>query len=151
MSDYQAAPEDWTDCEQWAVNGGAWDACILELRARVEALEKRCEVQLMQLSDLQERHHRLTLQVGHLEHELDRDDDDEPQQYCLEALEPPEANTRAMTDLITPPLELVQRVATTLHGVTNSDPNAPVDEWMPEARAVIYVVAAWLREQEAGQ
>jgi hypothetical protein len=56
-----------------------------------------------------------------------------------------------MTDLITPPLELVQRVATTLHGVTNSDPNAPVDEWMPEARAVIYVVAAWLREQEAGQ
>jgi hypothetical protein len=33
-----------------------------------------------------------------------------------------------MTNLITPPLELVQRVATTLHGVTNSDLNAPVDE-----------------------
>jgi hypothetical protein len=127
------------------------DNCIIELRARVEALEKRCEVQLMQLSDLQERHHRLTLQVGHLEHELDRDDDDEPQQYCLEALEPPEANTRAMTDLITPPLELVQRVATTLHFVTDSDPNVSVDEWMPEARAVIYIVAAWLREQEARQ
>jgi hypothetical protein len=60
-------------------------------------------------------------------------------------------NTRAMTDLITPPLELVQRVATTLHFVTDSDPNALVDEWMPEARAVIYIVAAWLREQEAGQ
>jgi hypothetical protein len=56
-----------------------------------------------------------------------------------------------MTNLITPPLELVQRVATTLHGVTNSDPNAPVDEWMPEARAVIWIVAAWLREQEARQ
>jgi len=56
-----------------------------------------------------------------------------------------------MTDLITPPLELVQRVATTLHGVTNSDPNAPVDEWMPEARAVIWIVAAWLREQDARQ
>jgi len=151
MNNYRATLEQWNDCEQWAINGGAWDACIIELRARVEALEKRCEVQLMQLSDLQERHHRLTLQVGHLEHELDRDDDDEPQQYCLEALEPPEANTCATTDLITPPLELVQRVATTLHGVTNSDPNAPVDEWMPEARAVIYVVAAWLREQEAGQ
>jgi hypothetical protein len=151
MNDYRATPEQWIDCEQWAINGGAWDACIIELRARVEALEKRCEVQLMQLSDLQERHYRLTLQVGHLEHELDRDDDDNPQQHCLEALEPPEANTRAMANLITPPLELVQRVATTLHGVTNSDPNAPVDEWMPEARAVIYVVAAWLREQEAGQ
>jgi len=151
MNDYRATPEQWTDCEQWAINGGTWDACIIELRARVEALEKRCEVQLMQLSDLQERHHRLTLQVGNLEHELVRDDDDEPQQHCLEAMDPPEANTYAMTDLITPPLELVQRVATTLHGVTNSDPNAPVDEWMPEARAVIYVVAAWLREQEARQ
>jgi len=117
------------------------DNCIIELRARVEALEKRCEVQLMQLSDLQERHHRLTLQVGHLEHELDRDDDDKPQQHCLEA----------MTNLITPPLELIQRVATTLHFVTDSDPNVSVDEWMPEARAVIYIVAAWLREQDARQ
>jgi hypothetical protein len=114
------------------------------LEARVETLEKRCEV-------LQDRHHRLTLQVGHLEHDLVRDDDDLPQQHCLEAMDPPEANSRAMTDLITPPLELVQRVATTLHGVTDSDPNVPVDEWMPEARAVIYVVAAWLREQETGQ
>jgi hypothetical protein len=127
------------------------DNCIIELRAKVEALEKRCEVQLMQLSDLQERHHRLTLQVGHLEHELDRDDDDKPQQHCLEALKPPEANAYTMTNLITPPLELVQRVATTLHFVTDSDPNVPVDEWMPEARAVIYVVAAWLREQDARQ
>jgi hypothetical protein len=56
-----------------------------------------------------------------------------------------------MTDLITPPLELMQRVATTLHFVTDSNPNAPVDEWMPEARAVIWIVAAWLREQEARQ
>jgi hypothetical protein len=39
MNDYRAAPEQWTDCEQWAINGGAWDACIIELRARVEALE----------------------------------------------------------------------------------------------------------------
>jgi hypothetical protein len=41
----------------------------------------------MQLSDLQDRHHRLTLQVGHLEHELVRDEDDLPQQHCLEAME----------------------------------------------------------------
>jgi hypothetical protein len=141
----------WARLEQRQLNGNDLVGAVLELRARVETLEKRCEVQLMQLSDLQERHHRLTLKVGHLEHDLYRDDDDEPQQHCLEAMDPPEANTRAMTDLITPPLELVQRVATTLHGVTDSDPNVPVDEWMPEARAVIYVVAAWLREQKAGQ
>jgi hypothetical protein len=46
----------------------------------------------MQLSDLQERHHRLTLRVGHLEYELVRDDDDEPQQHCLEAMDPPESD-----------------------------------------------------------
>jgi hypothetical protein len=154
MTDTHATPEQWANMAD-AASGGfddGYGACLLELRARVQSVEERCEVQLMQLSDLQERHHRLTLQVGHLEHDLYRDDDDdEPQQHCLEAMDPPEANTRAMTDLITPPLELVQRVATTLHGVTDSDPNVPVDEWMPEARAVIYVVAAWLREQEAGQ
>jgi len=77
-----------TTSEQWANTR----ACILELRARVETLERRCEVQLMQLSDLQERHHRLTLQVGHLEHELVRDDDDEPQQHCLEAMDPLESD-----------------------------------------------------------
>jgi hypothetical protein len=143
--------KQWARLEQRQLSGNDLVGAVLELRARVQSLEERCEVQLMQLSDLQERHHRLTLQVGHLEHDLYRDDDDEPQQHCLEAMDPPEANSRAMTDLITPPLELVQRVATTLHGVTDSDPNVPVDEWMPEARAVIYVVAAWLREQEAGQ
>jgi hypothetical protein len=65
-----------------------WEASYgLELRARVEALERRCEV-------LQDRHHRLTLQVGHLEHDLVRDEDDLPQQHCLEAMDPPEANTQ---------------------------------------------------------
>jgi hypothetical protein len=39
MNDYRATPEQWIDCEQWAINGGAWDACIIELRARVETLE----------------------------------------------------------------------------------------------------------------
>jgi hypothetical protein len=89
------APTD-AEIEQWADAGAfASDtrACILELRARVETLEMRCEVQLMQLSDLQDRHHRLTLRVGHLEHELYRDDD-EPQQHCLEAMDPPEANSQ---------------------------------------------------------
>jgi hypothetical protein len=60
---------------------------IGQLLTKVEELDKRCEVQLMQLSDLQERHHRLTLQVGHLEYEMIKDEDEPPQQYCLEAME----------------------------------------------------------------
>jgi hypothetical protein len=90
--EYKATPEQWAEQEVWLDQNDADAACILELRARVETLERRCEVQLMQLSDLQERHHRLTLQVGHLEHELYRDEDDLPQQHCLEAMDPPESD-----------------------------------------------------------
>jgi hypothetical protein len=89
---YRANPEQWAAMEYEATMELASRACILELRARVETLERRCEVQLMQLSDLQDRHHRLTLRVGHLEHDLVRDDDDEPQQHCLEAMDPPESD-----------------------------------------------------------
>jgi len=41
MTDYRATPEQWAQCEEWVQNPviGASDACILELRARVEALE----------------------------------------------------------------------------------------------------------------
>jgi hypothetical protein len=94
MIDHKATPEQWSAVEGVAKIGSADCAAILELRTRVETLERRCEVQLMQLSDLQDRHHRLTLQVGHLEYELVRDDDDEPQQHCLEAMDPPEANSQ---------------------------------------------------------
>ena len=90
--EYKATPEQWAHQETWLDENDADAACLLELRARVETLERRCEV-------LQDRHHRLTLKVGHLEHDLYRDDDDEPQQHCLEAMDPLEANTRAMTDL----------------------------------------------------
>jgi hypothetical protein len=87
MIDHKATLEQWSAVEGVAKIGSADCAAILELRARVETLERRCEV-------LQDRHHRLTLQVGHLEHHLYRDDDDEPQQHCLEAMDPPEANSQ---------------------------------------------------------
>jgi hypothetical protein len=119
------------------------DNCIIELRAKVEALEKRCEVQLMQLSDLQERHHRLTLQVGHLEHELVRDDDDKPQQHCLEAIDLLEANSKPTSNDRQIRSSLVKRV----HSCIVGEPECG----HMQARAVIREVAAWLREQEAGQ
>jgi hypothetical protein len=90
--EYKAAPEQWARLEQRQLSGNDLVGAVLELRARVETLERRCEVQLMQLSDLQDRHHRLTLQVGHLEYELVRDEDDLPQQHCLEAMDPPESD-----------------------------------------------------------
>ncbi len=39
MTDYNATPEQWADAEEWAAVGGVAGSCLLELRARVEALE----------------------------------------------------------------------------------------------------------------
>jgi hypothetical protein len=40
MTDYTATPEQWADTEHWAYQrNGQTQACILELRARVETLE----------------------------------------------------------------------------------------------------------------
>jgi hypothetical protein len=43
MTNHKATPEQWAQCEEWIENPviGASDACILELRSRVEALEDR--------------------------------------------------------------------------------------------------------------
>jgi hypothetical protein len=162
---HRSTPEHWAAVEAYAQDDqvSSTDDCLLELRARVQTLEERCEVQLMQLSDLQGRHHRLTLQVGHLEHELVRDDDDEPQQHCLEAMDPPDEAAEILDYYSALSAQhqdravfhgnsssLVERVAATLHEVTNSDPNVPANEWEPEARAAIREVNAWLRERAGG-
>jgi ABC-type Na+ transport system ATPase subunit NatA len=43
MTDYRAPSQQWAECEEWAKSQtiGATDACVLELRSRVEALEAR--------------------------------------------------------------------------------------------------------------
>ena len=43
MTNHKATPEQWAQCEEWLENPfvGATDACVLELRSRVEALEAR--------------------------------------------------------------------------------------------------------------
>ena len=81
---YEATPEQWADAGAFASDTRA---CILELLSRVEALEKKFDVQLMQLSDLQSRFHQLTIELHHLENELVKDED-EYQQHPVEALEP---------------------------------------------------------------
>jgi hypothetical protein len=142
ITPHKATPEQWGAMYEGAFHCDAESACLLELRARVEALEKRCEVQLMQLSDLQERHHRLTLQVGHLEHELVRDDDDEPQQHCLEAMDPPEANSKPTPNDRQIRTSLVKRV----HSCIVGEP--PVGHM--QARSVIREVAEWLDANSGG-
>jgi hypothetical protein len=70
---HRATEEQWEIVEICREEGHTpWPTatCLLELRSRVELLERRCEVQLQQLSDLQDRHHRLAGSVRLLEREV---------------------------------------------------------------------------------
>jgi hypothetical protein len=52
MTDYKATLAQWAECEGWAASSmiGASDACILELRARVEALEAAAHKHIVETS-----------------------------------------------------------------------------------------------------
>ena len=52
MTDYKATPEQWAQCEEFLSNPvvGASDACILELRARVEVLEDAAQKHIIETS-----------------------------------------------------------------------------------------------------
>jgi hypothetical protein len=39
MTDHKATPEQWAQIEAWMEIGSQYSACVLELRARIEALE----------------------------------------------------------------------------------------------------------------
>lgn len=100
-----------------------------KLSDRVERLEKRCDVQLQQLSDLQSSHHRLAESVRRLEAEVYTD------------AEVPDAPAPKPPPVAPPSTDsLVLRLATTL-GQIQAD-----GQWIrPPARAAIREVAAWLR------
>ena len=52
MTDYKATPEQWAQCEDWVRSSvvGASDACMLELRARVETLEDAAKKHIVETS-----------------------------------------------------------------------------------------------------
>jgi hypothetical protein len=118
MTPHKANPEHWQLLEEYAGIDCYSDACLLELRARIEALE----------ADNQGCPHIATSTEG--------------TSYCRLA----EQTTISQPTPNPSPIRtsLVERVAATLHASTNSDPNVPANEWEPEARAAIREVAAWM-------
>jgi hypothetical protein len=71
--------------------------------------------------------------------------DDAPQQYCLEAMDPPEAISKSTSNPSQIRTSLVEQVAAAL-----AESHAPVDLWYDEARAAIREVAAWLDAKPGG-
>jgi hypothetical protein len=117
VTDYKATPEQWADVQNWA-NGGV-DPCILELPARVEALEGKYET--MRLA---------TLEWGEDVDKLKRWSDQHLQRIMvLEAAQQPTVKE------VAPAGSLVERVADALCRAQLDSPS-----WEPEARA-----ARWRR------
>jgi hypothetical protein len=123
---HKATPEQWADQEIWAPSDGA-SSCLLELRARVEALEDQYET--MRLA---------TLEWGADVDKVKRWGDQHLQRImALEAV----AEIRSGPESL-----LVERVAdaiasqATSAGIVNDRP----------ARAAILEVAKWLKERQYG-
>jgi len=161
---HRATEEQWEIVEICREEGHTpWPTatCLLELRSRVEALERRCEVQLQQLSDLQDRHHRLAGSVRLLEREVftDAEVPDAP---------PPEPLTNVTGKGVTVEGSFYQdgktyvfkTAAQPAPAVKESLTTAPAGSLVERvmvllghhgdgtARAAIREVAAWLRERE---
>jgi hypothetical protein len=152
MTDYRATPEQWADVGSWAKESpSSWDACILELRARVQSLEddswkqaesnrfwvdalvKRIEALEANTKQWRTDHLRLANTCASLAPDrlkffnaLLPDDEDSQ----------PTSNPRQVRS------SLVDRVA---RAIGRDD--EPIN-WEPEARAAIHEVLAWLKEGE---
>jgi hypothetical protein len=126
MTDYKATPEDWELQSKWASD--CEDArCLLELRARVEALEA----------------------AQQQPEPIDEEENDRRFHACMDLIKnaTPE-QIRAAAGLLERS-SLVKRVALAISGIEDSSCwDEEAVNWAPEARAVIREVAAWLRSQD---
>jgi hypothetical protein len=123
MTDYKATFEQWNDIEQWANSGSyaSTDHCILELLSRVESLEE------------------------------DAHEENKCHHACVEALvrriEKLEANSQATPNLNIIRSSLVRKVQRAI----DKEYEESLGTGENEARAAIYAVAKWLREQAPQQ
>jgi len=154
----------WERLEQRRISGNDLVCAVLELRGRVEALERglkdKSDCNNVCARNIADRFKKLeskyeTMRLAALEwgkdvEKLQLRSDRHLQR--IEALESAE-NYRQQDEDAERAYEpdssssLLERVAATLHAVTNCDPNVPANEWKPEARAAIGVVAGELRAQ----
>ena len=150
MTDYTATPEQWADTEHWAYQrNGQTQACILELRARVEALEAAAHKHILETNsnilalfsrvESLEAAERQASKVYQISKPLRLTAE---QQAELQALLTPNFRV-GMTPTSTSnqvDSSLVDRVA---RAIGRDD--EPIN-WEEEARAAIRMVALWLNE-----
>jgi hypothetical protein len=156
MTDYKATPEQWAQCEDWVRSSvvGASDACILELRTRVETLEAAAHKHIVETnSDIVALFTRVeSLEAAERQastvHQISKPLKltPEQEQQVRDLLAP---NSKPTPNPGQTRSSLVERVAIAISRCEDSscwDDEAV--NWEPEARAAIREVAAWLREDD---
>jgi hypothetical protein len=135
---HRLTPAQWESIELYAEDN-AYDACFLELRARIEALEatQHAHVDTSHLTDAKRKQ---------IQEELAR-----PATFAELLMPPPRTTTPITRDrdetgdyliVQNAPVTLLDRVAQAIYAAPNTS-----EGWRSEARAAILEVAAWMREQ----
>ena len=143
---HRATPEQWAETEKWALGDELDSSCILELRARIEALEAAQQDKLDQLIALDRDdptpgadmtdHERAAINMASCP-SIDRIPD-------FTGAAPAMNELRAASAEVRPAGGLVDRVA---EGIAAADDEGLTKmTWNHHARAAIREVAAWLRE-----
>jgi hypothetical protein len=135
---HRATPEQWASQEQWASppDSDPYALCLLELRARVEALEAAPAFRVLETGE--------RIQMNIVQDKLDRlialDREDPTPDPAMDEL-------RAASAEAQPAGGLVERVA---QGIAAADDEGLTNmTWNYHARAAIREVAAWLRENDS--
>jgi hypothetical protein len=158
MTDYKANPEQWAHCEDWARSSvvGASNACILELRARVEVLEDAAHKHIVETSanilalasrvEALEAGKRSASKIYEISKPLKLTP--EQAQQVRDLLAPNSKPTPNSSQIGS---SLVNRVALAISGIEYGlERDEEAVHWASEARAAIREVAAWMREQQDG-
>lgn len=128
---HRATAKQWDRLERWA-DSSTTDACVLELRARIEALEAGATCPHVVSSDEGTSYCALaeaTARIGQ---------PDVPANTSTNASAKPTSNPDQIRS------SLVEQVAAAIHPSICADPNL----YLHEARAAIRAVAEWLRGQQ---
>ena len=84
MTDYKATQKEWNDIEKWNSTHGGFYSCVLELRARIEALELGAGIRDAVAKELDRNYpakpdsslvRRVALAISGIEYGLNRDEE----------------------------------------------------------------------------
>jgi hypothetical protein len=152
MTDYRATPEQWHELERCSHGSQPWAPCILELRARVEALEAAAHKHIVETSanilalasrvEALEGAKRPASKVYEISKPLKLTP--EQAQQVRDLLAP---NSKPTPNSSQIGRSLVNRVALAISGIEYGlDRDEEAVNWASEARAAIREVALWLNE-----